>query len=90
LLEEFLFGNHTVAMLEEVDEHCKYLGLDGDLLARAAQLTVLRVEFVVTEAVDHVRYPEAIPQPFPREDTFYSKNGKPSSHFHTPPLVGQC
>jgi len=48
LLQEFFFGDHTVAMLEEVDEHVKYPGLDGDLLARTAQLTALRVEFVLT------------------------------------------
>jgi hypothetical protein len=57
LLKEFLFGNHTVAMLNEVDEHFKYLGLDGDQVARTAQFTVLLVEFVVAKAVNHVLYP---------------------------------
>jgi hypothetical protein len=36
LLKEFLFGNHTIAMLDEIDKHFKYLGLDSDLLAGAA------------------------------------------------------
>src|SRR5207302_4815933 len=31
--------------------------------------------------VNHVRHPQAIPQSFPGEKTFYIKNGKPSSRF---------
>jgi hypothetical protein len=88
LLQEFLFGNYTIAMLEEVDEHLKYLGLDCDQLAGTAQFTALRVEFIVAKAVNHVLYPYALTPLFPRQDTFYIKHSKPSSRFSYTPFPG--
>jgi hypothetical protein len=66
-------------MLEEVNEHFKYPGLDSNQLAGAARLAALHVEFVVVKTVNHMGYPGVLPQPFPREGSFYIKHSKPSS-----------
>lgn len=36
VLQQFFFGDYTVAMLQEVDEHCKNFRFNGDLLAGTA------------------------------------------------------
>jgi hypothetical protein len=53
LLQEFFFGDDATAMLEKVEEHIQHLGLDGHCLADTVQLTAFRIEFIVTEAIDH-------------------------------------
>ena len=51
-LEEFVFGDHAVAMLNQVDEHLKPFGRDRNHLARAVQFIAFLIERTIAEAID--------------------------------------
>jgi hypothetical protein len=51
--QEFFFGDDTLTVLQEVQKHLEHFGLDGNRLPSSTQLTALRVEFIVSKAVEH-------------------------------------
>jgi hypothetical protein len=54
LLQEFFFGDHAVAVLNQVGEDIEHLRLKLDRLTGIAQLVALQVEFIVViKGVDH-------------------------------------
>jgi len=53
VLEEFLLGDHTILMAQEVGEHLKGFPPELDGLPSAMQLMALGVEDIVTKAVAH-------------------------------------
>src|SRR5262245_27217078 len=52
-LQEFVPRHHAIPMPDEVDEHLKHLGLNGNDFARTTQLIALRIEDTSTKAIDH-------------------------------------
>src|SRR5262249_5482195 len=52
-LQQFVFGDYAVAMMQEVNEDIEDLGLNADRLVCIAQLIQARVELKAREAVDH-------------------------------------
>ncbi len=59
VVEELFFGDHPLAVDDEVGEDVEHLWFDGDRNPAPAQLEERRVELDVTEAVDHGRGPRA-------------------------------
>jgi hypothetical protein len=58
LLQELVFADDAVAMLDQIDEDVEHLRLELDELAGIAQLIALQVEFVIiSEDVDHRHRP---------------------------------
>ena len=59
VVEELFFGDHPLAVDDEVGEDVEHLRFDRDRNPAPAQLEERRVELDVTEAVDHGRGPRA-------------------------------
>jgi hypothetical protein len=57
LCQEFVFGDDTIAMLHEVDEHVEALALECTEGAAVAELIALRIEFVIAKDIDHAPAP---------------------------------
>src|SRR5947209_3764224 len=57
VLEEFISRHHAVTMLDEVDEHLKHLGFNGNDCTRTAQLVALPIEDTITNVIDHYDCP---------------------------------
>ena len=57
LFQEFVFGDHAVAMLQEVDEHIEALALQGAKGVAAAEFAALRIELVIAKDIDHAIAP---------------------------------
>jgi hypothetical protein len=53
VLQEFLAGEHAVAMNDEIGQHVEHFRAKLDQSARAAQFTPLRVERLVTKEIPH-------------------------------------
>jgi hypothetical protein len=53
VIKEFVSRHHAVTMLDEVDEHLKYLGLNGNYCTRTMQLVALLIEDTITKVIDH-------------------------------------
>src|SRR5216683_1466557 len=57
VLQEFVPRHHAISMLDEVDEHLKHLGLNGNDCARTTQLIALCIEDTITKVIDHCACP---------------------------------
>jgi hypothetical protein len=53
LLKQFLARHGAIAVLHEVGEHIKHLGLDLEPVPGAAKLITLRIELIIPKGVDH-------------------------------------
>jgi hypothetical protein len=57
VLEDLFFGDDVVTVFEEVEEHVKHFGFNGNQLSGATQLAALRIDLITTETVDHRLHP---------------------------------
>jgi hypothetical protein len=53
LVAQFLLGDHTIAMLDEIAEHLEHLRSQPGTLARPVQGMELRVQSTICKAVEH-------------------------------------
>jgi hypothetical protein len=60
LVAQFLLGDHTVTMLDEIAEHLEDLRSQSCTLARPVQEVELRIQGTICKAVNHA--PSAAPQ----------------------------
>jgi hypothetical protein len=61
LREEFVFGHHAVAMLEQIEQHLKHLGFNRHELALMSHLAAGHIQLVSPKGIDHSRFSHTIP-----------------------------
>jgi hypothetical protein len=57
LCEQFVLGDHAVAMLYKVDQHIEPLGFQRAQDTPPAEFIALRIEFVICKNIDHAPAP---------------------------------
>jgi hypothetical protein len=55
--EQFLLGDHAIAMLHEVDQHIEPLGFQRAQHTSPTKFIALRIEFIICKDIDHIPAP---------------------------------